>query len=973
MKTDNHFPIAGKLFGGFLLLAGLLTVAVLETRAAEPSLAPVTDDERTWLDQHAEKLQLLFNVEFPPVEFASPAGVFVGIGADVIAMVEKRLGVTFSKNPSDDWNHHLAALESGECAIAPTIVRTAERERFTYFTTPYATVPVVIIGTRRFRTGMSLEDFAGKRIAVVSGYATEKYLRDRADSRFEVAAVTNVPEALRAVSFGQVDAYVENLAVAAHYIDQEGIPNLQVIGSTDYVFAFSIGVSRKYPLLYSAIQKALDTIPPSELETVRKRWISLALHKGLSPETVLLLKLTAMFTVLLLLGLAGASYFLKRKLKEKVANLKQSQQTLLERTELLKLATEATQAGIWDYYPATGKNYLSRQWFSMLGYAETDRSISLKEFRAFVHPEDLPVLTKTVEKCLGAEGQDAFEVKCRLRKADGAWCWVLSKGRVAARDENGAPVRLIGLDINIQNIIEAQEKMAQSEAKFRSLFKMAPLPLAEVFRDGRIVEVNDSLKEALGYSIEEVPDMETWWRFAYPDPVYRRQVMETWQKKVTQAMEKGTILVNDERLVTCKNGQVRTMIISASLIGKSFLVSFFDITERKRAEEEREKLQGQLLQSQKLEAIGILAGGVAHDFNNMLGAIIGYTELSMGNMEADDPLRHNLGKILDAARRSANLTRQLLAFARKQTVAPILLDLNESVETMLKMLRRLIGENIELAWMPGTGQCTVKMDPSQIDQILANLCVNARDAISDVGKIKLQTTTVSFDHKSCGSYFDCMPGEYVHLAVSDNGCGMDKETSEHIFEPFFTTKGLGQGTGLGLSTVYGIVKQNEGFITLQSEPGVGTTFNIFLPRHAAASTAEKTESPENIPRGKGETILMVEDDPTLLEMGQMMLRRLGYEVLAANAPSEAIRLVSEGGGEIHLFITDVVMPEMNGRELAERIQQIRPGVRYLFMSGYTADVIVHRGVLDEGVNFIQKPFSIKELGAKIHAVLSEAH
>jgi CheY-like chemotaxis protein len=261
------------------------------------------------------------------------------------------------------------------------------------------------------------------------------------------------------------------------------------------------------------------------------------------------------------------------------------------------------------------------------------------------------------------------------------------------------------------------------------------------------------------------------------------------------------------------------------------------------------------------------------------------------------------------------------------------------------------------------------MDPSQLDQIMANLCVNARDAIADVGKITIQTGKASFDEITCESYADCIPGDYICVSVSDNGCGMDKETASHIFEPFFTTKGLGQGTGLGLSTVYGIVKQNEGFIDLHSEPGRGTAFTIYLPPHDDEAVEQKETILADIQPGRGETILIVEDDLILMEMGEMMLQRLGYTVLSANTPSEAISLVEKNRSDIQLFITDVVMPEMNGRELADKLLSIRPTLKHLFMSGYTANVIVHRGVLDEGVNFIQKPFSINELAVKVRSVL----
>ncbi len=387
-----------------------------------------------------------------------------------------------------------------------------------------------------------------------------------------------------------------------------------------------------------------------------------------------------------------------------------------------------------------------------------------------------------------------------------------------------------------------------------------------------------------------------------------------------------------------------------------------DITEHLR-------LSAQFQQAQKMESVGRLAGGVAHDYNNMLGVIIGYTELAMQSVDPADRMHADLEEILKAARRSTDITRQLLAFARKQTISPVALDLNQTVESMLKMLRRLIGEDIDLAWLPKAALWPVKMDPAQIDQILANLCVNARDAIAGVGRISIETDKVTFDANYCANHAGFIPGEFVLLAVSDDGCGMDKGILENIFEPFFTTKTAEKGTGLGLATVYGIVKQNSGFINVYSEPGQGTTLRIYLPRLVGENEETKTEETVEASHGLGETVLLVEDELVLLNMSKRMLEKLGYRVLTAGSPGEALRMIHDHDGKIDLLMTDVIMPEMNGRELAEQAATIRPGLKCLFMSGYTANVIAHHGVLNADVEFIQKPFGLKDLGAKVRKVV----
>ncbi|MEE4135811.1 MAG: PAS domain S-box protein [Desulforhopalus sp.] len=386
---------------------------------------------------------------------------------------------------------------------------------------------------------------------------------------------------------------------------------------------------------------------------------------------------------------------------------------------------------------------------------------------------------------------------------------------------------------------------------------------------------------------------------------------------------------------------------------------------------ERVKLEEQLRQAQKLESVGRLAGGVAHDFNNMLSVILGYSELALTHTTAGTLFHDYLTAIDKAARRSADITRQLLAFARKQTIAPRLLSLNETVEGMLTMLRRLIGEDIDLTWMPEADLWPVKLDPVQIDQILANLCVNARDAITGPGKITLETRTIHLDETDCLGHHQFRPGDFVLLALSDNGSGMDQQTLENLFEPFFTTKDVDKGTGLGLAMVYGIVKQNNGFITVDSEPGRGTTFRIYLPRHEGEVLPLETLKTEQMPYGLGQIVFIVEDERVILELGKKMLERLNYRVLAASTPKEALELAAGHQETIELLLTDVIMPEMNGRDLASLMIRHHPRLKTVFMSGYTANVIAHHGVLDQGFYFLQKPFTLHNLATTLQAALQE--
>ncbi|MEW6521889.1 MAG: PAS domain S-box protein [Thermodesulfobacteriota bacterium] len=511
--------------------------------------------------------------------------------------------------------------------------------------------------------------------------------------------------------------------------------------------------------------------------------------------------------------------------------------------------------------------------------------------------------------------------------------------------------------------------LQESEARYRALFETSAdgILIADI-ETGSFRYANPAICRFLGYTEAEFPAMAV--ADIHPESDLPKVLADF------QAQARGDKTLAEEIPCLRKDGAVVYVDVNAVAVtvdGRACNVGFFrDITPRKRAEAERDRLQAQFIQAQKMESVGRLAGGVAHDYNNMLNVIIGYSELALEKTGPEDQLHEDLQAILNAAGRSRDITRQLLAFARKETIAPEVFDLNAGVENLLKILRRLIGEDIDLAWLPGHGLWPVLMDPTQLDQILANLCVNARDAIADVGKITIETGRITLDAAYCAEHAGFVPGDFVVLAVSDDGCGMDRETLDKIFEPFFTTKEGGRGTGLGLATVYGIVKQNNGFINVYSEPGEGTTFRIYLPRHKGDIAGDRPQPIEQPPAGRGETLLVVEDEISILKLAARILTRQQYKVLTANTPAAALQVAKTHGGGIDLLLTDVVMPGMNGRELAEQLQTLYPEIKCLYMSGYTANVIAHRGVLDKGLHFIQKPFSTRDLASKVRTVLDES-
>ncbi len=511
----------------------------------------------------------------------------------------------------------------------------------------------------------------------------------------------------------------------------------------------------------------------------------------------------------------------------------------------------------------------------------------------------------------------------------------------------------------------------ESEERFRNLMENVDAVAVQGYNlDGTTQYWNKASERLYGYTQQEAIGRKLTDLIIPPE---MRPVVAEAMRRMT---ESGESIPTEELLLQHKDGSPIPVLSHHTIVkvpGRDHELFCLDIdlTALKQAEEERGKLLGQLNQAQKMEAIGRLAGGVAHDFNNMLGVILGYVEIAFGKVDRREALYFDLEKIQKAALQSVDLTKQLLTFARKQIITPKVLDLNNSVENMITMLRRLIGEDIELQWLPADQLWPVKVDPTQIDQILVNLCVNARDAIGGVGKITIETHMKTFDQLHCKKQSECITGDYVALSVTDNGCGMDKETLDNLFEPFFTTKKIGKGTGLGLAIVYGIVKQNEGFIDVYSEPGQGTHFNLYLPRvHADISekNQEKPRGEKPIQTGN-ETILVVEDEPAILEMVTVMLEERGYFVLSAATPLDAIKIAEACEGNIDLLMTDVIMPEMNGRDLAETLRETFPTIKLLFMSGYSANVITSKGVLDEGIAFLQKPFSTQEAAYKIREVL----
>ncbi|MGH7321738.1 MAG: GAF domain-containing protein [Candidatus Rokuibacteriota bacterium] len=573
---------------------------------------------------------------------------------------------------------------------------------------------------------------------------------------------------------------------------------------------------------------------------------------------------------------------------------------------------------------------------------------------------------RAVMQRLKAEGR-IRNYETAMRGAGGGWIAVNTSISLL-RDPSGAIVGTLGIIKDLTERRRTEEGLRESEERFRSAFEYSEIGMALQGVDGRYLRVNRALCEMVGYAESELLEM-TWQSLTHPEDLDTEdsQRLRSWSNRAYQI----------EKRYLHKQGHPVWVLANVSLVRARdgaplyFIAQIQDVSERKRAEEVRQELEAQLRQSQKMEAVGRLAGGVAHDFNNLLTVIRGRSDLLLLQLQPDAPLRRHVELLRQTADRAATLTQQLLAFSRKQMLQPKILDLNLVVAAIKKMLRRLIGEHIDLVLHLEPALGRVKADPGQLEQVILNLAVNARDAMLQGGRLTISTADVELDAMFVRQNPGAQPGSFVRLSVSDTGIGMDSGTQAHLFEPFFTTKGVGQGTGLGLATVYGIVKQSGGYIAVESTPGHGTTFTIYLPRVEGPEAPLGAETPASAVVRGWETVLLVEDEAQVRDLGREILEMHGYTVLEAPHGARALQLSQQHGGPIHLMVTDVVMPHMSGRDLAERLMPLRPEMKVLYVSGYTDDAIVHQSMLDPGTPFLQKPFTPEALGQRVRELLDQ--
>ena len=808
------------------------------------------------------------------------------------------------------------------------------------------TIPIVIATQSDVSYVADIRELFGKKVAVVKGYAVEDWVT-RDFPEIQLVHAKSTLDSLKMLQKGEVFAYLENLLIIGDYQATLQMSNIKIAGQTPYVNAQCMAVRKDWAPLAGILQKALESISEKEGKDIYRKWLPVRYEHGFN--YFLFWKVATAFAAVLLVMI-----FWNRQLTKEIKSRKQAEEALRESELRHRRYITSSPHGVFVADENGRYLQVNRSICRITGYEERDLlNMGVADCCFEESLEEGVQLVQTVIR----EGEAQGEMLLRPKNGKKRW-WSVTAVKIS-------DTQLLGFCDDITERKYAEEKILETNALLNSVLEGTTDAIFVKDMDGRYLLVNSGTCRAIGQDADYIIGRNDSELF----PAASAAVISEIDQEV---LTTGITVLAEEKLET-SDGMTYWLVNKSPSFDEVHKVNGIigisrDITLIKKVEEEKSKLQNQLNQVQRMESIGQLAGGVAHDFNNMLGVILGHSEMAMEQLGPTQPSYANLQEIHKAAERSADITRQLLAFARKQTIDPQVLELNEIVAKMLNMLRRLIGEDIDLAWLPGGGLWSIKIEPSQINQILVNLCVNARDAIRGVGRMTIETGNCRLEEDYCACHAGFIPGEYVKITVSDTGHGMDKETLAHVFEPFFTTKGIGKGTGLGLATVYGTVKQHNGFINAYSEPGQGTTFSIYLPRYQGTGRVQEEIVP-NPTVGGHETILLVEDETAILALTERILVNLGYTVIPASSPTQALSLIDDLDQDIHLLVTDVIMPELSGRDLADRLRVRKPGMKCLFMSGYTANIIASQGVLGDEMHFIQKPFSKKELAAKVRKVL----
>ncbi|MBF0407157.1 MAG: transporter substrate-binding domain-containing protein [Candidatus Riflebacteria bacterium] len=894
--------------------------------------------------------------DFPPLYMVGISGKPYGFAIDILESIARKKKFNIEYVITENWGSAAELVRNSEVDFVPGYGITASRQKEFLFSAEIENMPVSCFVKKKETRILKIDDLKNPsfKTAVIQNSAAYTELTERGG--FFIRQKNNIDDGLNALLAGEVDAFIFPEPVLLKKVQDMGIEDLIAIVDSPLIY-----LKRGY-LFRKTDTKLLEMFNAEISNIVKSQEYSQIYHKWYgTPEHFWTIKKVA-FLMLAVFSVLSILFILWKNYSVGVINEK-----LLRSEENLRITLDSIGDAVISTDTAgfiTRMNPIAEK---LTGWSLADAvGKPLSEVFRIVNSTTRQVAPNPVEHVLSSGEIVGLANHTALISKSGAEFQIADSG-APIKNASGEVVGVVMVFRDVTEEYNAVTAFKAERERFINVLKGTNVGTWEWnIQTGEIL-FNDRWAEMLGYKLEELlpTTIVTVDHLLYPDDA----------KAVNALIEKhfqGELNSFEcEVRMKHKNGTwiwvlSKGCVISRAPDGKPLTMygTQQNINERKLAEKEKEKLQEQLLQSQKMESIGRLAGGVAHDFNNMLSIILGHVDLAMIEKEFS---QNSIEQIRSAALRSADLTKQLLTFARKQAIQPKVLNLNSVISNMLDMLRKLIGENIKIEWNPTEDLGSVKIDSTQVEQILANLCINSRDAITRNGNIIIRTANADFDTSSGGKNTSnsLHSGMYVMLSLSDNGCGMDKETLSHLFEPFFTTKELGKGTGLGLSTVYGAVEQNGGFINVYSEPDLGTTFKLYFPRHDISESITSENIPSEKTSSVSGTLLLVEDELVLAQMAEKMLKIGGYNVITTTSAEEALQVIQEHKGKIDIMLTDVVMPGMNGYELYLQVKELYPDIQCLFMSGHTSDVLSRQGIVEEGLNFIQKPFSMKGLIAAL--------
>jgi PAS domain S-box-containing protein len=913
------------------------------------------------LGQKRSALVFLSDKDYPPLSYLEgnkPAGMEVDFAKALGETMHREVRVELL-----DWREAQEKMLKGEGDALLSMSIAEDRKKLYDFTEPIVTHDFGIFVRGNDLTIRGLSDLYGKNVGVTPGGYPADLLEQH--SSIPLVYIANYEDGFKRLEGGSIDAVVADTWVAEYVIQQHRFSNIRIAGKPIVTLLGALAVRKGEGKLADELNQGIRALKASgTMAQIQDRWRP--------QETVVLTRQTIQRYLetagtVLLLTMLGAMGLWVGTLKKQIVARRKIEAELMESRERFLMASSAASMGTWRWTAATNESTRDANLNEIFGMGPHETKTTLEDFFEKIHEDDRAGVSAEFKRAIEQRG--TYRAEFRIVQPDGTIRWVRAQGKPFYTERGDiAYVTGAGADITQAKVVE--EELRKERDFTSAVVESSPAYFVALSPEHKVLMMNEAMLNAVGYRREQVIGADYLATFV---PEKERAAVD---KIFDLTMMEANPSLSTNHIQTAEGRQLLVEWSGKCIFKQADEPEYFfgvgiDITERARSEHEKAGLEAQLRHAQKMETVGRLAGGVAHDFNNLLTVINGYSDLLLDELRSQARPRKHTEEIRKAGERAANLTQQLLAVSRRQVTQPHPLRLNAVVTDAAKMMGRLLGEDVKLEVKLNAGEDQVLAEPGHLHQVLLNLSVNARDAMPRGGVLLIETSNVELNSREMIEDEEIAPGLYVRLSVRDSGTGMDEETLQHIFEPFYTTKERGKGSGLGLSIVYGIVRQSGGFIRVETVKGAGTSFHIFLPRNYAALPSVETVKRNTSKLHGSETVLVVEDQESVRELTLQILKTHGYQVLEASQGEEALRQLQDYPRKIHILLTDLVMPGINGKKLAEEARTHRPGLKVLFMSGYSDDVLGQRGVLEPGLAYIQKPFAPETLLHKIRKVAAE--